>query len=72
MSFLNALAHILVIVWIGLFLTIGFPTYQAGELEFFSVWDIENKTTRIVIAVTQIALMGVVISHFIHEEKKSK
>ena len=72
MSKTSAVVHILVVMWLGLFLTFGFPTYRAGELDFFSIWDIPNQSTRIIMAVVHIALIGVVISHFIHEEKKSR
>lgn len=72
MSKLSALVHLLVVLWLGMFVTFGFPTYCAGEWDFFSVWDIPAKSTRIIMAVVHIALIGLVISHYLHEEKKSK
>ena len=72
MSKTSAIVHFLVVLWLGMFMTFGFPTYCAGEWEFFSVWDIPTKSTRIIMAVVHIALIGLVISHYIHEEKKSK
>ena len=72
MSKTSAIVHFLVVLWLGMFMTFGFPTYCAGEWEFFSVWDIPTKSTRIIMAVVHIVLIGVVISHYIHEEKKSK
>lgn len=72
MSKTSAIAHLLVVVWLGLFLTFGFPTYRAGEWDFFSVWDIQERSTQIILAAMQLVLIGVVVSHYIHEERKSK
>ena len=68
---ISALVHLLVCIWIGLFLSIGFPTWN-GHLEFFSVWHIEDTGSKVLLVLLHLVLLGMVISHYIHEEKNNQ